>query len=80
MSASCAGEELAALGNLDLEGLRTAWRHRFGEPPPLRSVELLALLLAPGHHLQKNMNKNNILDGKLVPLYIPSVEGGTICS
>jgi hypothetical protein len=46
MSAPCAEDEIAALGDLDLEGLRTAWRHRFGEPPPLRSVELLALLLA----------------------------------
>jgi hypothetical protein len=46
MSAPCADDEIAALGDLDLEGLRSAWRHRFGEPPPLRSVDLLALLLA----------------------------------
>jgi hypothetical protein len=46
MTASCAEDEVAALASLDLEGLRTTWRHRFGEPPPLRSVELLALLLA----------------------------------
>jgi len=46
MSPSDLNDEITALGSLDLDGLRTAWRHRFGEPPPLRSVELLALVLA----------------------------------
>jgi hypothetical protein len=39
-------EEVRALEHLDLEGLRQAWRHRYGAPPKLRSVDLLARLLA----------------------------------
>lgn len=39
-------DEVGALARLDLEELRSAWRERFGPPPPLRSVELLALCLA----------------------------------
>ena len=35
--------EVEALNDLDLEGLRAAWRSRFGPPPALRSVELLRL-------------------------------------
>lgn len=38
--------EVGALAGLDLEGLRSAWRMRYGEPPPLRSVELLGLMMA----------------------------------
>jgi hypothetical protein len=38
--------EVEALAGLDLEGLRAAWRGRYGCPPPLRSVELLRLMLA----------------------------------
>lgn len=38
--------EVGALANLDLEGLRNAWRARYGSPPSLRSVELLRLMLA----------------------------------
>lgn len=38
--------EVGALANFDLEGLRTAWRARYGSPPSLRSVELLRLMLA----------------------------------
>lgn len=38
--------EVRALQDLDLEGLRQAWRARFGPPPKLRSPELLRLLLA----------------------------------
>lgn len=34
----------------DLESLRTAWRHRWGEPPRFRSRELLARAFA--HRLQ----------------------------
>jgi len=34
------------LAELDLEGLRSEWRHRFGPPPPLRSVPILRSLLA----------------------------------
>ena len=38
--------EVEALADLDLEGLRGAWRARYGAPPPLRSVDLLQLMLA----------------------------------
>jgi hypothetical protein len=38
--------EVEALAGLDLDGLRAAWRVRYGCPPPLRSVELLRLMLA----------------------------------
>lgn len=39
-------QEVEALAGLDLEGLRAVWRERYGAPPPLRSRELLGLLLA----------------------------------
>lgn len=40
-------EEVRALATLDLDGLRFAWRrHGYGEPPKMRSKELLARLLA----------------------------------
>jgi Protein of unknown function (DUF2924) len=39
-------EEVRALARLDLEGLREAWRLRFGPPPALRSPDLLRRLLA----------------------------------
>ena len=45
MSAPIA-QAVAALAGLDLTGLRAAWRTRYGAPPPLRSVELLRLMLA----------------------------------
>ena len=38
--------EVEALEGLDLDGLRAAWRARYGAPPSLRSVELLRLMLA----------------------------------
>lgn len=38
--------EVRALARLDLEGLRTEWRRRYGDPPTLRSTDLLARLLA----------------------------------
>jgi hypothetical protein len=38
--------EVEALVDLDLAGLRAAWRTRYGAPPQLRSVELLRLMLA----------------------------------
>jgi len=38
--------EIEDLADLDLEGLRTAWRARYGAPPTLRSVPLLRLVLA----------------------------------
>ena len=39
-------QAVEALAGLDLTGLRAAWRTRYGAPPPLRSVELLRLMLA----------------------------------
>jgi len=39
-------QEVEALERLDLEGLRAAWRGRYGAPPRVRSVELLRLSLA----------------------------------
>ena len=38
--------EVRALARLDLEGLRAEWRRRYGRPPTLRSIDLLARLLA----------------------------------
>jgi hypothetical protein len=38
--------EVEALGALDLDALRSAWRMRYGAPPKLRSRELMRLLLA----------------------------------
>lgn len=38
--------EVSSFGDLDLEGLRKEWARRYGAPPALRSVPLLALLLA----------------------------------
>jgi hypothetical protein len=39
-------QEVRALEALDLHGLRDEWRERYGEPPKMRSRELLARLLA----------------------------------
>ena len=39
-------QEVRALEALDLHGLRGEWRTRYGEPPKMRSKELLARLLA----------------------------------
>lgn len=38
--------EVRGLAELDLEGLRAAWRRRFGCPPGLRSPELLRFMIA----------------------------------
>lgn len=38
--------EVRALEALDLHGLRDEWRRRYGEPPRMRSRELLARLIA----------------------------------
>ena len=39
-------QEVRALEALDLQGLRDQWRKRYGDPPRMRSRELLARLLA----------------------------------
>jgi len=38
--------EVRALEALDLQGLRHEWKKRYGDPPKMRSRELLARLLA----------------------------------
>lgn len=38
--------EVAAIENLDLEGLRAYWARRYGAPLALRSVPILRMLLA----------------------------------
>lgn len=37
---------LTEIEALDLEGLRSVWRERYGAPPPLRSTPILRQLLA----------------------------------
>ncbi|MEE4208926.1 MAG: DUF2924 domain-containing protein [Parvularcula sp.] len=37
---------VAEIGTLDLDGLRSFWRERFGAPPPLRSEPIMRQLLA----------------------------------
>jgi hypothetical protein len=39
-------KQVKALECLDLDGLRAVWRTHWGAPPPLRSVDLLRLLIA----------------------------------
>lgn len=46
MSEAALATDVAAIADLDLEGLRQAWARRYGAPTPLRSVPILALLLA----------------------------------
>ncbi|WP_372782934.1 DUF2924 domain-containing protein [Phenylobacterium sp.] len=46
MNPTALTQEVQALDRLDLEGLREVWRARYNEPPPLRSVDLLRLILA----------------------------------
>ena len=38
--------EIALIGELDLEGLRSEWARRYGAPLPLRSVPILRMLIA----------------------------------
>lgn len=46
MTGDIVTDEIRALTRLDLEGLRAAWRLRYGAPPTLRSPELLRRMLA----------------------------------
>jgi hypothetical protein len=39
-------EHIDELEHLDLEGLRSVWKDRYGQPPSLRSNQLLRLMLA----------------------------------
>ena len=38
--------DVAALGDLKIDGLRDVWRGRFGAPPPIRSGDILRRCLA----------------------------------
>lgn len=46
MSGAALAAEIESLRGLDLDGLRDAWRARWGAPPKLRSAELMRHLLA----------------------------------
>ncbi|RZJ47196.1 MAG: DUF2924 domain-containing protein [Brevundimonas sp.] len=39
-------ETLASLTAMDIEALRAVWRERLGEPPPMRSTDILRRTLA----------------------------------
>ena len=43
---SCVRAEVEALERLDLDGLRSLWRERYGLPPAIRSPDYLRLMLA----------------------------------
>lgn len=46
MSRRAVEEQVAAIGDMDLEALRSTWRERYGTPPSLRSVPNMRMLLA----------------------------------
>lgn len=46
MSTAALDREIARIAAIDLDGLRTEWRKRYGSPPPLRSPAILRQLLA----------------------------------
>lgn len=46
MSDQALEQEVQALIDLDLEGLRREWRRRYGPPPKLRSPDLVRRMLA----------------------------------
>lgn len=75
-------EEVRTLAALDLAGLRDVWRrHGYGEPPKMRSKELLARLLA--WRIQSEafggLDKVTLrlLHGDKVPKPMPILEPGT---
>lgn len=39
-------DQVAAIGTMDLEALRSAWGERYDAPPSLRSVPIMRMLLA----------------------------------
>lgn len=46
MSRASVEDQVAAIGVMDLEALRSAWGERYGAPPSLRSVPIMRMLLA----------------------------------
>lgn len=38
--------QVSAVGQMQLDGLRTRWKQRYGDPPPLRSVPIMRMMLA----------------------------------
>ncbi|MFN4092184.1 MAG: DUF2924 domain-containing protein [Brevundimonas sp.] len=45
-------ETLASLSSMDVEALRAVWRERLGEPPPVRSADILRRALAEALQVQ----------------------------
>lgn len=73
-------EEVRALARLDLEGLRDAWRQRYGTPPRLRSADLLARMLAWRIQAEAfgglDVETRALLTRKSLPTITPSLTSG----
>ncbi len=73
-------EEVRALARLDLEGLREAWRQRYGTPPRLRSADLLARMLAWRIQAEAfgglDVETRALLTRKSLPTITPSLTSG----
>lgn len=73
-------EEVRALARLDLEGLREAWRQRYGAPPRLRSADLLARMLAWRIQAEAfgglDVETRALLTRKSLPTVTPSLTSG----
>lgn len=57
-------ETLASLTTMDVDGLRAVWRERLGEPPPVRSPDILRRALAEALQF-KASGRSTILDRRL---------------
>ena len=57
-------ETLASLTAMDIEALRALWRGRLGEPPPVRSTDILRRALADALQIQAS-GQSVILDKRL---------------
>lgn len=73
-------EEVRALARQDLEGLREAWRQRYGTPPRLRSADLLARMLAWRIQAEAfgglDVETRALLTRKSLPTVTPSLTSG----
>lgn len=73
--------EVRALEHMDLRSVRADWRRRYGEPPKMRSIELLARLLAWRIQADAfgglNAATTRMLSGKRLPPTRPSLETGS---
>jgi hypothetical protein len=74
-------QEVRALQALDLHGLRDEWHKRYGEPPKMRSKELLARLLAWKIQADAfgglDATTIRLLNSDLAPVPKPRLEPGT---